>query len=329
MSKLNLKEYNKVIIWGYPLYFHTHYYIHEAYYKTLKHLNIDIYWFHDQDYPIDFDYNNSIFLTEGFADKNIPLNKSSCYYVIYCPSPKKYIEAEVKKYIDVRLSASLFKDHIQEYSTNKSECIKLGPSCYFQEKQNKYIHIKNNYVDYEIQDFDILYIGWATNLLPHEFNEEWIYLERENSIYFCGSISPDGVYENYSAFLPFINECKKNNINFYHNNSWSNPLSTDKIIELTQKSLLGVDIRGPEHVKNGLLTCRVPKNISYGHLGLTNSKGIYEELEGYCIYNKNPSELLYDGLKNQKNFSFIKESMNYIKNNHTYINRLESYFKIL
>lgn len=329
MNKLDIKEYKKVIIWGYPLYSHTHSYIHEAYYKTLKYSNIEVYWFHDENYPKDFDFSNSIFLTEGFADKNIPLNNSSCYFVIYCPSPLKYIEAGVKKYVDIRLAANSFKDHIQEYSIKKEDCDKLGPSCYFQSKKNKIIKIKNDYVNYEINDFDILYIGWATNLLPHEFNEDWIYLKRENSIYFCGSISPHGVYENYSAFEPFIKECQKNNINFYHNNSWSNPLTSEQIIEYTQKSILGIDIRGPEHVKNGLLTCRISKNISYGHLGLTNSKGIYEELEGHCIYNSKPDILFHDGMNNKDNFSFIKNSMRYIKDNHTYVNRLESYFKIL
>jgi hypothetical protein len=288
-----------------------------------------VYWFHDNDYPKDFNFDNCLFISEGFADKNIPLNKTSCYFIMYCPSPKKYIEAEVERYVDLRLFAKNFKDHIQEYSTDKNSCIKLGPSCYFQPKTNKTIRIKNDYVDYEIQDFDIIYMGWATNLLPYEFKEESIYLERENAIYFCGNLSPDGVCENYSNFIPFIKECEKNGIKFYHNNSWANPLSSQQVIELTQKSFMAVDIRGPEHIKNGLLTCRISKNISYGHLGLTNSEEIYKELEGNCIYNSDSRELFYDGLKNNKNFEFIKNCMNYIKNNHTYINRLESFFKIL
>lgn len=329
MNTLDLKGYKKVIIWGYPLYSHTHSYIHEAYYRALKYLNVEVYWFHDQEYPKDFDFSHSIFLTEGFADKNIPLNQTSCYFVIYCPSPKKYLEAGVKKYIDVRLAAKNFKDHIQEYSIDKTSCTKLGPSCYYQPKTGKKISIKNNYVNYEIEDFDILYMGWATNLLPNEFNDDWVYLNRENTIYFCGNLSPDGVCENYSTFLPFIKECEQNGIKFYHNNPWSNPLSSNQIIELTQKSILAVDIRGPEHLKNGLLTCRISKNISYGHLGLTNSEEIFKELEGHCIYNPDTQQLFHDGMKNRKNFSFIKDCMSYIRDNHTYINRLESYFKII
>lgn len=322
-------KYNKIIIWGHPLYSHTHSYIHEAYYRTFKHLGYDTYWFHDQEYPKDFDFKNALFITEGFADKNIPLEKSSCYFVMYCPSPKKYIEAEVDRYIDVRMAAFDFKDHIHNYSLDKNKAIKVGPACYFEPKDNKIINFKNNYHEYDIQDFDKFYISWATNILPEEFNEDWVYINRENAIYFCGNLSDQGVCENISTFVPFIQECHKNNIHFIPNNSWGNPLSSQEIIRRTQKSLLAVDIRGPEHLKNGLLTCRICKNISYGHLGLTNSKEIYKELEGNCILNENTAELFYDGIKNKQDFNLIKQQMRYIKDNHTYVNRIKSIFTII
>jgi len=329
MTKIDLKGYHKVIIWGYPLYSHTHSYIHEAYYKAFKYLGCEVYWFHDNDYPHDFDFNNCLFIGEGFADAQIPLNKTSCYFIMYCPSPKKYIEAEVKKYIDVRMAAFNFKDHIHNYSLNKEKCLKVGPGCYFEPKTNQNIKIINDYHNYEIENFDKFYISWATNLLPFEFDENVVYKTRENNIYFCGNLSNNGVCENFSTFEPFIQECQKNNINFYHNNSWSHPLSSETVTELTQKSFLAVDIRGPEHLKNGLLTCRISKNISYGQLGLTNSSEIYKELDGNCILNKNTAELFYDGLKYKEDFNLIKSQMRYIKDNHTYINRIKAFLSIL
>ena len=82
--------YSKVIVWGYPLHSHTHSYVHDAYVKTFKYLGYETYWFHDDDYPDpkDFDYTNSFFIGEGFADKNLPINDSSAYFIMYCPSPK-------------------------------------------------------------------------------------------------------------------------------------------------------------------------------------------------------------------------------------------------
>ena len=71
----------KVVIWGYPTNAHTHFYTHEALYKAFKHLEYDTYWFHDDGYPEDFDWDDCVFWTEGWADKNIPLNKNSTYFV--------------------------------------------------------------------------------------------------------------------------------------------------------------------------------------------------------------------------------------------------------
>jgi hypothetical protein len=290
-------------------------------------MEYDVYWFHDKDYPEDFDYTNCLFIGEGFADKKIPINDTSCYLIMYCPSPIKYQESG--RYIDVRMSAVNFKDHIQEYSIDKNTAIKIGPACYFVPKTLKTVKVKNDYVDYEMDDYDKVYIAWATNLLPDEFEEEDIYLERENSIYFFGTISAHGVCENYSNWQPFLKACNDNQIKFIHNDPWQNPVSMRDVIINTQKSLLGIDIRGPEHLKQKLLTCRVFKNISYGHLGLTNSKSVYEELEGNCIYNENTEELFYDGVKNRSNYKLISDGMKFVQENHTYINRVNTLLSIL
>lgn len=320
-------KYTKVIIWGHPLYSHTHSYVHDAYYKAFKSMGYNVYWFHDGDYPEDFDYTNCLFIGEGFADKKIPINSTSCYLIMYCPSPIKYQEAG--RYIDVRMAAVNFKDHIQEYSLDKNTAIKIGPACYFIPKKLEKVKVKNDYVDYEMNDYDKIYISWATNLLPHEFKDEYIYLERERSIYFFGSISSQGICENYSNWRPFLKACSENQVKFIHNDPWQNPVSMNDVIINTQKSFLGIDIRGPEHVKQKLLTCRVFKNISYGHLGLTNSKGIYEELEGNCIYNENTEELFYDGERNKKNYKLISDGIKLVREKHTYINRVNSLLSIL
>lgn len=320
-------KYSKIVIWGHPLYSHTHSYVHAAYYKAFKYLGYEVFWFHDEDYPIDFDFSNTLFIGEGFADKKIPINETSCYLIMYCPSPIKYQISE--RYIDVRMAAVNFKDHIHEYSLDKKTALKIGPACYFDPKSSNKVRVKNDYVDYEIDDYDKVYISWATNRLPEEFDEEDIYIPREPNIYYCGTISPSGICENYSNFVPFIEECRKNDIGFIHNDPWINPLSTEEVIRRTQESLLGIDIRGPQHVKQRLLTCRVFKNISYGHLGLTNSEEMYNELEGNCVFCEDTAQLFYEGMKNRENEKLILDGMRFVKENHTYINRVKSLLSIL
>lgn len=320
-------KYTKVIIWGHPLYSHTHSYVHEAYYKAFKRLGYDVYWFHDNDYPVDFDFSNCLFIGEGFADKQIPINKTSCYCIMYCPNPAKYAEAE--RYIDLRTVGFNVKDHVHDYSLNKSVAINIGPGCYFESKQNKIIHHKNQYVDQMIPDYDIIYISWATNLLPEEIDFNDMYKSRDNDVYFCGTLSQDGVCENLSNFLPFIEACRVNNIRFIHNDPWSNPLSSVDVIKYMQKSLLGIDIRGPEHLRTQVVTCRIFKNISYGHLGLTNSPEIYAALDGNCVLNSDTAQLFYDGMDNRINFPLIERGMQYVKDYHTYINRIQSILSVL
>ena len=76
-------SFNKVIIWGFPLHTHTHSYIHGGWYKGFKSLGYDTYWFHDGNHPSieTFDYNNALFITEGYADGKIPIISSSIYFV--------------------------------------------------------------------------------------------------------------------------------------------------------------------------------------------------------------------------------------------------------
>lgn len=319
----------KIIIWGYPLHSHTHSYIHDAFYKAFKFLNYDTYWFDDNNYPEDFDWNDCLFWTEGFADKNIPLNKSSVYFVHVCPDPAKYINAGVKKFIDVRYNHLWHNDHVYKYTLDKTQVESIGPACYYESKKYEKTAVINDYHNYWTDDYDKIYITWATNLLPHEFNFDDIEYPREKKIYFSGNLSGSGRCENLSMFTPFIRECEKNNIEFIHNDPFSNPLSDEEVIYRTKTSILGVDIRGPEHIKNGYVPCRVFKSISYGHLGMTNSSEVSKELDGNCLYQPNTSQLFYDAMHMRLDHKFIEKCMNYVKDNHTYLNRIESILSVL
>ena len=77
------------------------------------------------------------------------------------------------------MTAVDFKDHVQEYSVDKSIMTKLGPACYFDPKTSGKVRVKNDYVDYEMDDYDKLYISWDTNLLPDEFEGRRYLLRKE------------------------------------------------------------------------------------------------------------------------------------------------------
>jgi hypothetical protein len=304
-------------------------YIQEAFFKAFSYLGYEVFWFHDKDYPEDFDWEDCIFWTEGFADSKIPLVKSSTYLVHGPPDPAKYINAEVKRFIDFRYNHIWHKDHIYDFTLDKSKVQKVGNSCYFEPKSNKSIKYKNDYHEYEIADYDKFYITWGASLLPHEFNFKEIKRERERVIHFCGNLSPDGRCENFSTFSQFIMECRKADIPFYHNDPFRYPLPEEEVQERTKLSILAADVRGPEHLRNGYVPCRVFKSASWGHLPMTNSKEIHSELEGHCLLQEDPAQLFHDAMAQRENYAFIEDCMKYVKDNHTYLNRIKSILKVL
>ena len=121
----------------------------------------------------------------------------------------------------------------------------------------------------------------------------------------------------------------RNKIEFFHNNPWQNPLSQEDVITLTKRSILGVDIRGPEHLRNGYIPCRMFKNISWGHLGTTNSEEVYKEAEGHCLFQSDPAQLFYDAMEKRTDYEFIKKCMLYVQENHTFVNRVKTIMSLL
>ena len=181
----------KVVIWGHPLGTHTHSYSNQGYYKAFKRLGYETYWFPDEEPDKDFDFSNCIFIGEGDSGaKHIPINDTSTYFMMYLPDPRKFDGA--KRLIDVRLTAKNCKDHIYDFSFDASKCKSMGPSVWFEPKQEGLIHFKNDYVDTQMPDRDKMYISWATDLLPEEIDFDEMYRERENAIWFCGTISQAG-----------------------------------------------------------------------------------------------------------------------------------------
>ena len=74
LEQTELNKYKHIIVWGFPLHTHTHSYIHAMWIKVFKEcFNKSVHWFEDNNYPNDFDYNDCIFITEGYCEKNIPI----------------------------------------------------------------------------------------------------------------------------------------------------------------------------------------------------------------------------------------------------------------
>ena len=115
-----LKDMNfKVIIWGHKLHSHTQSYIHNGFYKGFKHMGFETYWFDDNDDIRNFDFSESLFVTEGQVDEKIPI-REDCYYVLHNCSDK-YKSLYLKKRC---LAIQVYTDAVLGYNLEKlDECI--------------------------------------------------------------------------------------------------------------------------------------------------------------------------------------------------------------
>jgi hypothetical protein len=99
--------------------------------------------------------------------------------------------------------------------------------------------------------------------------------------------------------------------------------------QLMQKSFLSPDLRNATHAAWGTKTCRIFKSISYGQLGLTNAPKLAEFAGPLVICRENIDELFEEGLRLREDKGRIIQQMRYVKEHHTYANRINGLLKLL
>ncbi len=289
----------KMIIWGHKLYSHTHSYIHSSYYKAFEYLGYEVMWLDHTDDISNIDLKDSIFFTEDQAKVGMPLYPDC-----------KYIAHHINN--DFFLKNNIPKDNV----TN------LGN--YIYEMENKDFEKIDNCVFYDNQS-RTLYQCWATDLLPFEIDLDnpCAFSSEKESINYVGSIWE----ANREQFKPFFSACGHNNKEF---RSYRNVSDADNY-RLTRESFIAPDIRGAGHLECGYIPCRVFKNISYGQVVGTNSKFVERLFGDYVTFSENTYDLFGHSVEKFKNSSRddIIESMKFVKDKHTFINRAENLLRLV
>jgi hypothetical protein len=291
----------KIVIWGHKYNNHTHGHIHSSYYKVFKYLGYDTHWFDDNEDVSNFNFDNCIFLTEDQAQKNIPLNKT-CKYILHHTNLDKY-NANGLTYINLANYLKLCNEGVSAYH-KENKVVKIAELCYWDEVTKT------------------IYQPWATDLTPDEINIESAIKGNvnEKNIYYIGTS-----HDNTKQLTEFNSTAIANGKQLIVGKT-----NTDKEnLDLIRQSYLSVDIRGDWHVECGYLPCRVFKNISYGRITGTNSKHVKEVLGEHVVYDENPAELFNKLVEAEQNQSIddIKNAMTFIKENHTFVNRINNIIK--
>jgi len=300
------KRFNKVVIWGYPLNTHTHSFIHYSFYKAFKSIGYKTYWMTDENFE-EIDFKKTLFITSGDQEKNIPL-RNDCYYVLHNVDGRKYLENMCKILL------------LQVYTDNIP--YKEG------------IEKVNEYTFFDVDELNTLFTCWATDLLPHEIdlNSAKNEKNRREALWVGTFGDYTGEFQNGTELHPFFSLCSKNGILVKMINPWNNPISFEENRKMVNNSFISPAIQGPWQIEKGYIPCRIFKNISYGHMGYTNSPTVNRIFSNELVFSRNTSELFYKGLEFKENPNHIerlKHLMNEVKENHTYINRIKEILNFL
>ena len=307
MNQINISQ---VVLWGHKLHTSQHSYIHYGFYKALQEFGYIILWLDNDDNVTNIDFSNSLFITEGQVDKNIPII-DNCYYVLFNCDLTKY------KWKDIKVLL------LRVYT---KEC-----------ERNVRLKKLDNYIYYEYasiyNEFATLYMPWATDLLPYEIDEnikniDDILDNSKKDVNFVGTFTNEQSCVRFFCILidlkfnKFGGEFNKTNVGF----------KTHQY--LIQNSYIAPAIQTEFQVHHGYIPCRIFKNISYGKMGITNSLAVAEFFNGNLIYNSDILKTLALGVEFENEDKETKKArilflMEYVKQNHTYLNRIKVLFKCL
>jgi hypothetical protein len=313
---------NKVIIWGHELHDDTDIYIHNGFFIAFQHMGYKTYWLTDSNESIDF--NNTLFLTHGPVSTNIPINDTSIYLfhnVDIVSMENNRVLPKNHLYLSKRHGCGIKNENIVRFQVYTKDCIG-------RDKKNE----KHKYHYFLEPPNACIYFPWATDLLPNEINEN---IEKMTNI-----ISKREIHLIGSMTKPWYllsQECKKKNIPFYqYGSSFDVKSGKNKSIQdnikLVQESIVAPALQSEWQVGSEYIPCRIFKNISYGKMGVTNNPTVNELFDGRLICTDKIEELLQQGIAFEENPCkqfIVKELMEYVRDNHTYINRIQTIMEYL
>ena len=287
----------KIVIWGHhPLHTSTHGYIHSTYAKAFQYLGNEVNWVPNSP-NVDLDFSNSIFFVEDSQKSHIPLRKD-CKYITHHIETKYLTDAGVPYQNVLKLG-----NCIQE--TGKFE--KVENLCNWDNSSRT------------------LYQTWGTDLLPDEIDVDspvkfdW----NKPHINYVGMMYEQGPFwiETFAYYAKKHNKEVK---------LFTQSVSYEENMQLIKESFVCPDFRSDWHLQCGYIPCRIQKNISYGQVQGTNSPFIKKAFGDYVVFGGTP-ETLYDNLVDaaSNNKINMKEAMQFIKDKHTYINRITNILKFL
>tara|TARA_S200002703_G_scaffold128938_1_gene115821 strand:+ start:798 stop:1484 length:687 start_codon:yes stop_codon:yes gene_type:complete len=171
-----------------------------------------------------------------------------------------------------------------------------------------------------------LYQTWGTDLLPEEINvDDYVGFDAsKKDIHYVGMLYEQGQY--WIQSFAYCAEQEGKEVQLY-----TQSIEHSENRKLIRDSYICPDFRSDWHLQCGYIPCRIQKNISYGRITGTNSPFIKEAFGDYVVFGGTPETLYNNLVKAEKGIGGVnmREAMQFIKDKHTYINRINNIFKFL
>lgn len=316
LKTLDPTKVNNVVIWGHKLTdartANTFAFIHDSWYRTFRCLGYNTLWLDNSDDTSGLSLDNSIFLTEGQVDQNIPII-DSCKYVVH--------NCNIEKYKPIVSNVLNLQVYTHDCLARKVEPLDNQQLCFYQPE-----------ADFSRPDHGCdnrtIYQPWATNLLPGEIDPENTIaskFQRQKRIFWVGSIM-GGPHRNDDKIAELVSAAKADEVQFLHA-KLQNDLQPRAIAE----SWVAPAVQGAWQVEKGYVPCRVFKNLSFGRMTPTNSATVNDLFGGRLPYSSNIKEMYELGVKWEQNPNkeALKELVSLVKEKHTFVNRVENILKVL
>lgn len=281
--------FDAVCLWGWPLHSHTHSYIHNGFFRAAQHLGLVTVWLDNVEGGGANLPPNTLFITEAQVDSFIPL-RDDCFYALHnCGSKYQGLKVVSIQCLLLNTQGDVFLDK-----------------------------------PWLVRDKAALFMPWATDLLPHEIDANMASLESLQN-----ARGDDAQFVGYYIEDPWRRaerHLRSKRISLVKCGGYGlQNVSVQENMKRIQSGRIAPALQSEEQIQRGYLPCRILKNISYGALGITNNPHVHRlfgNLSSLLVTGSSVEDALDKGLEATMNVEHQRALMGFIRDNHTYINRL-------
>lgn len=324
MKFTNIEKNKKypIIIWGHPKGTHTHSWIHYRFFRAFRYLWFDVQWLENKKKNLPNKNKDYIIITETGQDRILLENFSNKWRVFdHNISHKRYSELKNKNIIPfwvIRYNLAKFTDKkIWQYITEWDTPIMDTEEYYFQLKNPRILR-------------------WS-ELLPHEISHTPYHYNNNKDVIFIGSRR----HNNFIQLEQLRFRCIKNKKRFkqygkhillrqpFFNSSFVSP---EDMEEISRSAYIAPALQGVQ-VDDGYIPCRLFINMSLSILAVSNNPYVYNLFDNdEVIVDRNIGKMMEKAeriIRDKKVDQYTKKALKKVKEEHTYINRIEELFSYL